>query len=249
VLEVVGIELDDRLLSGWRDRVERARHHLRWHAPPLAIPIPREIVWRRHASGTSLAFAAPFDQLFTATEVNEWALCAGLLERDPCHWSGLADALLAAAREEAPDPDKVIPPVLDERAALARFERLAAAEVRNDLRELIEAAESLGVRHVLVDAEFTLGAGAGSRTWPLTDLPTVEEVRWGSVHEIPVAVVTGSNGKTTTVRLLAACARRQGWRDGFTCTDGVYVGRAREAGDYPGRRHALCAARPASVAC
>jgi cyanophycin synthetase len=235
VLEVAGIELDDELLSGWRARVDRARRHLGWNAPPLAIPVPREIVSRRHASGTSLAFAAPFDQLFTATEVNEWALCAALLERDPGHWSGLPDALLVAAREEAADPDKVIPPVLEERAAIARFERLAAAELRNDIRALIEAAESLGVRHVLDETEFTLGAGAGGMTWPLADLPNVEEVRWGSVHEIPVAVVTGSNGKTTTVRLIAACARAQGWRDGCTCTDGVFVGRELvEAGDYSG---------------
>jgi len=243
VLEVVGIELDEALLAGWRARVERARRNLGWDRPPLAIPVPSEIVARRHATGTTLAIAAPFDQLFTATEVNEWALCAGLLERDPFHWSGLADALLAAAREEAVDPDKVIPPVLEERAALARFERLAGAELRNDLRALIEAAESLGVRHVLDETTLTLGAGAGSLSWPLGDLPAEEEVPWGSVHEIPVAVVTGSNGKTTTVRLVAACARAQGWRDGFTCTDGVFVGRELvEAGDYSGpagTRHVL----------
>jgi hypothetical protein len=112
-----------------RPRRSRAPSVSGWNAPPLAIRVPREIVSRRHASGTSLAIAAPFDQLFTATEVNEWALCAALLDRDPCHWSGLANALLAAAREEAADPDKVIPPVL-ERAAIARFERLAAAELR-----------------------------------------------------------------------------------------------------------------------
>lgn len=235
VLEVRGIELDDRLLAGWRARVERARRHLGWDRPPLAIPVPRDIVARRHASGTSLAFAAPFDQLFTATEANEWALCAGLLERDPGHWSGLPDALHAFARDESDDPGKVIPPVLEEKAALARLERLARSEVRNDLRELIGAAESLGVRHILDDETFSLGAGSGSLSWPLDDLPAVEEVRWGSVHEIPVAVVTGSNGKTTTVRLLAACARTQGWRDGFSCTDGVFVDRELvEAGDYSG---------------
>jgi len=232
---VRGIELDDGLLAGWRARVERVRRHLGWLAPPLALPVPREIVVRRHATGTSLAIAAPFDQLFTATEVNEWALCAALIERDPCHWSGLADALLALAREESPHPEKVIPPVIEERAALTRFERLARAEVRNDIRELIGAAESLGVRHILDETAFTLGAGTGSHSWPLDALPTVEEVPWGSVHEIPIAAVTGSNGKTTTVRLIAACARAQGWRTGLTCTDGVFVDRERvEEGDYSG---------------
>jgi UDP-N-acetylmuramyl tripeptide synthase len=235
VLEVVGVDLDGPLLAGWRARVERARRHLGWDAPPLAIRVPREIVARPHASGTSLAIAAPFDQLFTATEVNEWALCAGLLERDPCHWSGLPDALLAAAREEAAEPDKVLPPVLEERAALARFERLAAAELRTDIRALVEAAESRGVRHILDEDTLTLGAGAGGLSWPLCALPKAEQVPWSSLHEIPVVVVTGSNGKTTTVRLIAACARAHGWADGFSCTDGVFIGRALvDAGDYSG---------------
>ena len=248
MLEVRGIELDERLLAGWRARIERVRRHLGWDAPPLAIPVPSEIVVRRHATGASLAIEAPFDQLFTATEVNEWALCACLLERDPGHWSGLPDALLALAREEAPDPDKVVPPVLEERAALARFERLAHAEIRNDIRALIDAAEALGVRHILDDTTFTLGAGAGSLSWPLDDLPNVEEVRWGSVHEIPVAVVTGSNGKTTTVRLIAACLRAHGWRDGFSCTDGVFVDRELvEAGDYSGPAGTRCVLRDRRV--
>jgi UDP-N-acetylmuramyl tripeptide synthase len=52
---------------------------------------------------------------------------------------------------------------------------------------------------------------------------------------VPAAIVTGSNGKTTTVRLLAACVRAHGWRDGFNCTDGVFVGGEQiEGGDYSG---------------
>ena len=235
MLEVVGIDLDEPLLAGWRARVERACRHLGWNAPSLAIPVPRDSVARAHASGTSLAIAAPFDQLFTATEVNEWALCAALLERDPYHWSGLPDAMLAAARDEAKDPDKVVPPVLEEQAALARLERLAAAELRPDIRALIAAAESRGVRHILDEEALTLGAGAGGRSWPLDALPGVGQVPWQALHDIPVAVVTGSNGKTTTVRLIAACARAHGWIDGFNCTDGVFISRELvEAGDYSG---------------
>ena len=223
------------MLAGWRARVERASRHLGWNHPPLAIPVPQEIVARRHATGTSLAIAAPFDQLFTATEVNEWALCAALHERDPSHWHGLADALLAAAREQADDPDGVFPPVLDETAALARFEILAARELRTDIRRLIAAAESRGVRHVLDEQLLTLGAGAGGISWSLDALPKLMQVPWDALHEIPVAAVTGSNGKTTTVRLIAACARAHGWCDGYNCTDGVFVGGTLvEAGDYAG---------------
>lgn len=197
--------------------------------------MPYGTVARRHETGVSLAIAAPFDQLFTATEVNEWALCASLHDRDPCHWSGLADALLAAAREEAAEPQGIIPPVIEESAALARFETLSAREMRTDIRRLIAAAEARGVRHVLDEELLTLGAGAGGQTWPLDDLPKVVRVPWEDLFEIPVAAVTGSNGKTTTVRLIAACARAHGWCDGYNCTDGVLVGGDMvEAGDYAG---------------
>jgi cyanophycin synthetase len=52
---------------------------------------------------------------------------------------------------------------------------------------------------------------------------------------IPVVAVTGTNGKTTTVRLLAHLARAAGLRVAFTTTDGVYLdGERVEEGDYSG---------------
>jgi UDP-N-acetylmuramyl tripeptide synthase len=55
------------------------------------------------------------------------------------------------------------------------------------------------------------------------------------LHPVPTALVTGSNGKTTTVRLVAACLEAGGRRPGYCCTDGVFVGGALlETGDYSG---------------
>jgi cyanophycin synthetase len=52
---------------------------------------------------------------------------------------------------------------------------------------------------------------------------------------IPVIAVTGTNGKTTTVRLLAHMARTAGKRVAYSSTDGVYVdGELVEEGDYSG---------------
>src|SRR2546421_354014 len=52
---------------------------------------------------------------------------------------------------------------------------------------------------------------------------------------MPVVAVTGTNGKTTTVRLLAHLARIAGRRVAYTSTDGVYVDNELvEAGDYSG---------------
>jgi cyanophycin synthetase len=45
----------------------------------------------------------------------------------------------------------------------------------------------------------------------------------GTEVTIPILAVTGTNGKTTTVRLLAHLFRNTGHRVGFTTTDGVYI--------------------------
>ena len=57
----------------------------------------------------------------------------------------------------------------------------------------------------------------------------------GQTGRIPIAGVTGVNGKTTTTRLLAHIVGRTSRCVGMTCTDGIYVrGRRIEAGDCSG---------------
>jgi len=227
VLESAGVALDEGLLEGWRSRAVRARERLGWSEPGL--------VARRHLGGASLALAPPCDQLLTATEVNEWAWCATLAERDAQQWAELEEWLVIASLEAASDPGKVIPPVLEEAAAFERFARLAAAEARPDLIALLEAATARGLPHVLDDVTLTLGAGARGRDFELGVLPGVAAVPWDELGAVPTALVTGSNGKTTTVRLLAACARAKGWPAAYCCTDGVFVdGELLAVGDYSG---------------
>lgn len=61
----------------------------------------------------------------------------------------------------------------------------------------------------------------------------------GETGRIPVIAVTGTNGKTTTVRLTAHLIQTQGLRVGMTNTDGVYVnGRQTDSGDCSGPRSA-----------
>lgn len=56
---------------------------------------------------------------------------------------------------------------------------------------------------------------------------------------IPVVAVTGTNGKTTTVRLIAHMFTQSGLRVGMTNTDGVYVeGKRIDTGDCSGPRSA-----------
>ncbi|HKP67038.1 MAG TPA: Mur ligase family protein, partial [Casimicrobiaceae bacterium] len=234
MLETLGVEIDATLQAEWRSRVVRACASLRW--PDGAA----SIVARRHSAGTSLAIAAPLDQLFTATEVNEWAFCAALVAADPVRWSHLQSALVDAARAAAEQSSMsaafaVALPVLDEQAAFARFAKLSSIEGSPRLGALVTAARSRALLVLVDDDCLTLGSGVGGRTWPFDALPGVEHVPWNELRNVPTAIVTGSNGKTTTVRLLAACARAQGWRDGYNCTDGLFVGGEQiERGDYSG---------------
>ena len=56
-----------------------------------------------------------------------------------------------------------------------------------------------------------------------------------SISTIPVFAITGTNGKTTTTRLLAHIARRAGYNPGYTTTDGIYIGTTKIAdGDTTG---------------
>jgi len=234
-LETAGLSVDKALLDAWHAHAARARAHLQWDAGD-SVSGQTGLAARLHSSGASLALAAPLDVLYTATEVNEWALCAALLSLDAARWSGLEAQLAAAALEDASDAASFISPVLEERAAFSRFEQLAAREARPRLQDLLEAAAVRSLPHVLDDEVLTLGAGSGGRTFALCDLPAVEQVPWQSLHAIPTALVTGSNGKTTSVRLIAACAEAHGWLPAaYCCTDGVFVGaRALARGDYSG---------------
>lgn len=45
----------------------------------------------------------------------------------------------------------------------------------------------------------------------------------GSNIRIPIVAITGTNGKTTTTRLMAHIAKTAGYKVGFTTTDGIYI--------------------------
>lgn len=45
----------------------------------------------------------------------------------------------------------------------------------------------------------------------------------GSTSRIPIVAISGTNGKTTTTRLIAHMAKMKGYRVGYTTSDGVYI--------------------------
>ena len=169
-----------------------------------------ELAHRRFHGGLSLVMSAPIDALYAATEVNELA------------WE-LVVAELAGTT--GPDVD----------AGIATLRATIDAERNPKLLALQRAAEERAVALLWDDDEVSLGLGKGSCTWPSGDLPAPDAVDWGALHSVPVALVTGTNGKTTTVRLLRAMARAAGLVAGLSSTDGCWVeGEEIGEGDYSG---------------
>ena len=163
---------------------------------------------RPHGDGASLALAAPFDQLFTATEVNEWALCSAL--RRAIRALGRRCARRSRRRRSRSRRQPTRGPAGARRGDGARAAR-ASSRPPSAARAAWTGARpsARGLPWLLDDDELTLGAGerrpdAGRST----ALPAVADVPWAELHDIPTALVTGSNGKTTTVRLVAACCVR-----------------------------------------
>lgn len=61
----------------------------------------------------------------------------------------------------------------------------------------------------------------------------------GSTARIPIVAVTGTNGKTTTTRLIAHMVRMKGYRVGYTTSDGIYIqNRMLQKGDTTGPQSA-----------
>jgi cyanophycin synthetase len=207
VLATLGAVPSGEEVSSWRSHVGIARAWLRW--PDAAC------VARPHRSGAALAIAAPVDQLFTATEVNEWAWqrARGLSEMfAPGHPAAHDDALARATLQFA-----------------------AHAEADAALTAVIAAARSRGVQAFWDDELLTVGAGAHAWHAPLVALPKADAVPWHGLANVPCALVSGSNGKTTSVRLIAAMLRAHGLFTGHCCTDGLFFdGRFEKSGDYSG---------------
>jgi hypothetical protein len=93
---------------------------------------------------------------------------------------------------------------------LAALREEAAREANPALRALLAHALAQGWPAFWDDEGVTLGHGPHGRTWPLTEVPAPGDLGGWAPGRVPVALVTGTNGKTTSSRLLARMARAGG---------------------------------------
>jgi UDP-N-acetylmuramyl tripeptide synthase len=122
----------------------------------------------------------------------------------------------------------------------------ASAEANPALRRCVASADARGWAWMVDEDGFTLGTGRFARTWALDALPDTLAAPEGRV---PIALVTGTNGKTTTSRLIARMVRAAGLVDGLTSSDAIAVGgTVVDRGDWSGPGAARRVLRDPSVA-
>jgi len=175
-----------------------------------ALEWPKPVcVAKPSLGGLSLAFSATIDALYAASELNEWA------------WA-------VSAAELGEDVD-----VPDFETTVAALRNSASEEANPELMALIEAAKQHQTSLLWDDDEVSLGLGRGSDTWPVREIPA--DISWDDYSDVPVGLVTGTNGKTTSVRLATHIARVSGKNVGLSSTDWIAVNdRVIDRGDWSG---------------
>ncbi|MDH3304267.1 MAG: Mur ligase family protein [Gammaproteobacteria bacterium] len=204
----------DKLIPVWSDHVTRMLEALDW---PSATFSSRQLL-----GGVSLAFSAPIDALYAASEINEWA------------WS--ASAFEFGAVAEKPDFEE----------SLKAIRASAAEEANAELMWLVDEAAAHGKTLLWDDDKVSVGLGCGSQTWSVGEIP--DSLDWDSLHDVPVGIVTGTNGKTTTVRFAAHILQAAGKTVGMSSTDWIAVnGEVLDRGDWSGPGGARAVLREPTV--
>jgi cyanophycin synthetase len=118
---------------------------------------------------------------------------------------------------------------------LGELRALLARDRSPRLPALEEEATRRGVPFLWDDELVSLGHGKRSVSYPRHELPEPEAVPWDSLGAMPVALVTGTNGKTTSTRLLARMVQEGGRAVGSSCSDSVTIaGTTVREGDWTG---------------
>ena len=189
--------------------IEQWRAELKRILPSYALE-NSEIFCRHYEGGAAIGFTAAIDMLYGATEINEWAI---------------AEANAALGYEERPGQSE----------RKARVDSELDEEKNPRMRALQDEALSRKIPFLWDDDFVSVGYGEHSVTWPTAQLPETSKVPWERCKKIPVALITGTNGKTTTSRVLTRILCKAGYSVGNTSTDGVSVNEEFiERGDWTG---------------
>ena len=205
--EIPGNQIDN-IVKAWSETVKVLHKKL-----GRAVP---ETGYRVHDKGQSLYFPAAIDALYSAIDLGEFALEVAAGERH-------IDDLLVT------DSEHDVIPMTEFLANLFR------EESRPGLIGLQNKAQEEKVPFLWCDDYVSLGFGRYAQTWNRETLPDLHDLDWSTFKRIPLAFITGTNGKSTTTRLCSQILKCAGHTVGFSSTDGIWAGDdCLDAGDYSG---------------
>lgn len=98
---------------------------------------------------------------------------------------------------------------------------------KSELLQLIDAAKANGIPVIQADGDKPIQLGYGKNGIEIEETTTTHTITElfpnGQDGRIPIIGITGSNGKTTTTRLIAHLIKESGFVVGFTTSDGIYI--------------------------
>lgn len=166
--------------------------------------------YKVYSKGIRFAITAPIDLLWVACDVLDYI------------WKSVMSQYLKGK-------------LLDLDTNCERLSREVAKAINLVFRATHAEARSRQL-NVFSDDEGTISIGSGKYAY-ITKLRglNLSLIPWDTIKEIPTVLVTGTNGKTTTVRLAAFIAYNAGKHVGYCSTDWVMVGdEIIETGDLSG---------------
>ncbi len=169
-----------------------------------------KITSRQYKDGASLVITAPVDALYSATEVNEAAWLA-TLEQFGLGQSQNFFSTLNSLKTEIQQ---------EQNLSLSAF---------------LDAAEKHHKPALVDDDCISIGYGRHSKVFDIKNIPDPTSINWNDIKAIPLGLITGTNGKSTSVRLASAIISAANKVAGITSTDYIRVGDdVLDTGDYSG---------------
>ncbi len=120
-----------------------------------------------------------------------------------------------------------------------RLVNMANAYIKQDInllvRKIAKTANARKVNFFINNDIVYLGSGKYGYAQKINKIKKINDIPWEKIKDVPIALVTGTNGKTTTTRLTEFICRKSGLKSGYCSSDWVMNnGKIVTKGDFSG---------------
>ena len=161
-------------------------------------------------NGINIALRYPYDLLMVACDLLDWV------------WLEIVDFI----EQDLPIRTK---------ECIRDFTSMIEDNQQIILRKIYDKAHQHQVNFFINKDIIVLGSGIGQFRTKVNKITKLKDIPWKKIHNIPTALITGTNGKTTTTRLTEFICRKAKLKSAYCSTDWVMVnGRKVVEGDLSG---------------